>query len=56
MNQTAMQNSSWFLPGSDARGKIIDNASSLLSACLYWQDDYGRLVEWIAYHYQVAEL
>lgn len=34
---------------------IID-ASSSLSACLYWQDDYGRLVEWIAYHYQVANL
>ena len=26
------------------------------SACLYWMDDYSRLIEWLAYHYQVLPL
>ena len=38
---------------TDNRGR---KESLYFSACLLWQDDYGRLVEWIAYHYYALPL
>ena len=29
------------------------NGTNSFGACLYWMDDYERLIEWIAYHWQV---
>jgi hypothetical protein len=32
------------------------NGTNSFGACLMWMDDYNRLIEWIAYHYQVLPL
>lgn len=32
------------------------NGTNSFGACLFWMDDYERLIEWIAYHYQVLPM
>lgn len=32
------------------------NGTNSFGACLFWMDDYERLVEWLAYHYHVLPM
>ena len=46
------------LPNSNSSsGASVDyNGTNSFAACLYWMDDSQRLIEFIAYHYQVLPL